>query len=203
MRRLALLACLASVVVFSGSAAGAVDPIERLRADRSFPRVHRGPDVGTLGPRTESGRTRVILTLDEPPLAAAAPRQAFATVGTRQRLNLASSFAQRYLAQIEVSQQRAIARLRDELPAAKVSRRYRVLLNGFAVSLPYAKLPELLELDIAEKVYPSYTYTSHMNRGPAVIGASQFSGATGAHGEGIKVAVVDDGIDHEHEFLSP
>ena len=65
------------------------------------------------------------------------------------------------------------------------------------------RVPQLLELGIAKTVYPSYTYTSQMNRGPAVIGASQFAGLTGANGEGIKVAVVDDGVDDEHAFLSP
>ena len=84
-----------------------------------------------------------------------------------------------------------------------MSRRYRVLLNGFAVSLPYTQLPKLLDLGLADKVYPSLTYTSLLNRGPSVIGASQFAGLTGAHGEGIKVAVVDDGVDQEHPFLDP
>ena len=78
-----------------------------------------------------------------------------------------------------------------------------MLLNGFAVSLPYAQLPKLLDLGLADKVYPSLTYTSLLNSGPSVIGASQFSGMTGANGEGIKVAVVDDGIDQEHPFLDP
>ena len=52
-------------------------------------------------------------------------------------------------------------------------------------------------------MYPSYTYTSLLNRGPAVIGAPQFAGLTGAKGDGVKVAVVDDGVDNEHAFLSP
>ena len=52
-------------------------------------------------------------------------------------------------------------------------------------------------------MYPGYTYTSLLNRGPAVIGAPQFSGLTGAKGQGVKVAVVDDGVDTEHAFLSP
>ena len=157
----------------------------------------------TLAPRAPRGHTRVIVALEEPPLAAAAPRSAFATVGTRQKLNLRSPFAESYLARIERSQEHAIATLRAALPEASVSRRYRILLNGFAVTLPYAKLPELLELDVAKTVYPSYTYTSLMNRGPSVIGASQFSALTGARGTGVKVAVVDDGVDQEHAFLSP
>ena len=43
---------------------------------------------------------------------------------------------------------------RRRMPEARISRRYRVLLNGFVVSVPYAKLPELLSLGIAETVYP-------------------------------------------------
>jgi minor extracellular serine protease Vpr len=203
VRRLALLGCLVAVVGFTGTASGARDPVERIR-DYSFPRFERGPDVRSLGtPRGPAGHTRVIVALKDPPLAAAAPRSAFISVGTRRKLNVRSSFAQSYLARLATSQQRAIASLRAALPEAKVSRRYRILLNGFAVSVPYTKLPELLELEVAETVYPSYTYTSLMNRGPAVIGASQFSGLTGTRGEGVKVAVVDDGVDHEHEFLSP
>ncbi|MGH3133075.1 MAG: S8 family serine peptidase [Gaiellaceae bacterium] len=203
MRRLAL-ACAVAVVASTGTASGALDPLPESLRDHSSPRLRQGPDARTLAPEaTAANRTRVIVTLDEPPLAAAAPRSAFATVGARQKLTLASSFSRTYLAGIEAAQQRAIASLRTAMPEAKVSRRYRVLLNGFAVSLPYEKLPELIELGIAEKVYPSYTYTRSMNRGPAVIGAPQFAALTGAKGEGVKVAVVDDGVDHEHAFLAP
>ena len=201
-RRLALLAGLVALVAFTGTASGGVDPVEKIRG-YSFPYVAQGPDVRSLVPRGPAGHTRVIVALDEPPLAQAAPRSAFMRVGSRQKLNVQSSFAKSYLARLQTSQQRAIASLRAALPEATVSRRYRIVLNGFAVSLPYTKLPELLELDVAKTVYPSYTYTSQMNRGPSVIGATQFSALTGARGEGVKIAVVDDGVDHEHEFLSP
>src|SRR4030095_5931863 len=42
-----------------------------------------------------------------------------------------------------------------------------------------------------------------VNRGPSVVGAPQFSSLTGARGDGVKVAVVDDGVDYEHPFLDP
>ncbi len=58
-------------------------------------------------------------------------------------------------------------------------------------------------MDVAAQVYPSRMYTLSMNRGPSVIGATQFAGLTGARGNGVKVAVVDDGVDHEHRFLDP
>ena len=145
----------------------------------------------------------MIVTLADPPLAAAAPRSAFQTVGSRRKLSLRSSFSQSYLSQLSVAQTRAIRSLRSFMPAAKVSRRYRVLLNGFAVSVPYAQLPKLLEGAVREERVPELHVHRLMNRGPAVIGAPQFSALTGAKGEGVKVAVVDDGVDHEHEFLAP
>jgi subtilisin family serine protease len=78
-----------------------------------------------------------------------------------------------------------------------------VLVNGFAVSVPYNRLPDLLDRRIATHVYPSLTYTLDLNRGPSVLGAPAFSAATGTRGDGVKVAVVDDGVDHEHPFLDP
>ncbi len=203
MRRLALLVCLVSVAVTTGTASGAQSPVVERFRDYSFPRVSKVESPARVVTTPKSPRTRVIVTLADPPLAAAAPRNAFATVGTRQKLNLESSFSRSYLAGLEAAQQRAIQRLRTQIPEAKVSRRYKVLLNGFAVNLPYAKLPKLLEAGYTKHVYPSHTYVRHMNKGPAVIGGPQFSALAGVKGEGIKVAVVDDGVDHEHAFLSP
>jgi len=203
VRRLAPLACLALLVVSAGTASGAVDADPRSIIERAESRLHRAEALAPAATGNTASRARVIVTLDDAPLAAAAPRNAFATVGARRKLNLASSFSRSYLARIDAAQERAITSLRTAMPEARISRRYRVLLNGFVVSVPYAKLPELLNLGIAETVYPSYTYTSLLNRGPAVIGAPQFARLTGAKGEGVKVAVVDDGVDNEHAFLSP
>jgi subtilisin family serine protease len=206
VRRLALLSLLA-LIVSSGIAASDVQSasprVDRSFLDESFPRLRQGPPVVATAPRDGTGRTRVIVALEDPPLAAAAPRTAFTAVGQRRKLNFASTFARSYLARLEVAQKRAITSLREALPASQVSRRYRVLLNGFAVSLPYAQLPKLLELGLAENVYPSLTYTLSLNKGSSVIGAAQFAGLTGANGAGIKVAVVDDGVDQEHPFLDP
>ncbi len=211
MLRLVLLASLVAVVASSGTASGAGDPlgasgtrdplIERLR-DPSFPRLRQTVDPVRPASTPATVQTRVIVTLDDPPLAAAAPRTAYSTVGSVRRLNVRSSFSQAYMSRLQSAQQHAIASLHRLLPEAKVSRRYSILLNGFAVSLPYAKLPKLLAASFAKRVYPSYTYTMSMNRGPAVIGAPQFAAATGAKGEGIRIAIVDDGVDQEHPYLS-
>ncbi len=169
---------------------------------RALEKVHRGADV-TAYAKTGTNRARVIMTLQDPPLAAATYARRFAGFGPKAKLNFKSSFSQSYLAGLQAAQTKAISELREAIPEARVSRRYQVLVNGFAVSVPYERLPDLLETDIAERVYPSLTYRLDLNRGPAVIGGPAFRSATGANGEGVKVAVVDDGVDSEHPMLDP
>jgi subtilisin family serine protease len=202
VRRLALLS-LAAVIVVSGTASGATRPVEERVREWSFPRLEQGQPAPAAALERRGQRTRVIVALEDPPLAAAANARRLAGFGPRRKLNLRSPFSRSYLSRLEAAQARAIASVRTAIPQAKVSRRYQVVLNGFAVDLPYAKLPKLLELDVAETVYPSRTYTVALNTGPAVIGASQFAGLTGASGEGVKIAVVDDGVDEAHPFLDP
>ncbi|HXG77118.1 MAG TPA: S8 family serine peptidase [Gaiellaceae bacterium] len=201
MRRLALALPLALLVASSGTAAGALGPTPRSAVERAAAKVDRAPDA--LAAATSRGRTRVIVTLDEPPLAAVASARRLAGFGPRRKLNLRSAFARSYLAGLRAAQRRAIATVRRAIPESRVSRRYELLLNGFALSVPYAKLPQLLELGVARHVYPSLSYSPSLNRGPSVIGAPQFASLTGALGEGVKVAVVDDGVDPEHPFLDP
>ena len=165
-------------------------------------KVHPAPDL-TGFTRNRSNRVRVIMTLHDPPLAAATYARGFGGLGSRSKLNVHSAFSRSYLGTLEAAQARAITELRAEIPQAVVSRRYQVLVNGFAVSVPYSRLPDLLDTRIATHVYPSLTYTLDLNRGPSVLGAPAFSAATGTRGDGVKVAVVDDGVDQEHPFLDP
>jgi subtilisin family serine protease len=201
VRRSAVFACLVALVAFTGTASGALDRTPRTVIENALAKVRSAPDAPAT-PRSGT-RARVIVTLQDPPLAAAAFARRFAGFGPNRKLNLKSAFSQGYLADLEAAQARAIASLRREIPEARVSRRYQLLVNGFAVSVPYVRLPELLDLESANHVYPSLRYTLSMNRGPSVIGATQFAGLTGSQGEGVKVAVVDDGVDHEHPFLDP
>ena len=146
---------------------------------------------------------RVIMTLADPPLAAASSARSFAGLGVKRKLDVHTAFARSYVSTLEVEQARAISRVRDLIPSAVVSRRYQLLVNGFAVSVPYSRLPALVSSGIATRVYPSLSYHLDLNRGPSVVGAPQFSALTGARGDGVKVAVVDDGVDQEHPFLNP
>ncbi len=174
----------------------------RIVVERATQKVHPAPDLAGFR-RNASNRVRVIMTLDSPPLAAATYARGLGALGTRSKLNVRSAFSRSYLGTLQAEQATAIAKLHQEIPQAIVSRRYQVLVNGFAVSVPYSRLPDLLETGIAKRVYPSLTYHLDLNRGPSVVGAPAFSALTGAKGDGVKVAVVDDGIDPEHPFLDP
>ncbi len=202
MRRLAPLAALV-VVAVSGTANGAVQPGDARRADFLLSRGVRGAAGELAQASRPNGKIRVLVGLSQPPLAArATPRQLFGS-GPRRKLDLASSSSRSYLARLEHEQQRAIASLQRAIPEAVVSRRFEIVLNAITVTVPYRKLPALMRLGFVDKVYPSLRYTFHLNRSTAVIGAPAFSGLTGARGEGVKVAVVDDGVDEQHRFLAP
>ena len=202
MRRLALLVTLLAAVAITGTASGSVDRTPHSVIERALQKVHPAPDVSGFAQDT-GNRVRVIVTLDDPPLAAATFARRLAGSGPNVKLNLKSAFSRSYLGSLHAAQARAIASLEEEIPEAKVTRRYQVLVNGFAVSVPYQRLPDLLAADAVAAVWPSYTYRLNLNRGPAVLGAPAFSSLTGARGDGVKVAVVDDGVDHEHPFLDP
>ena len=164
-----------------------------------MPRVR----AGTLKiPATAShGRITVLVDLRLPPLAAY-NRNLFSTNRT-VRLNVHSSSSRLYLARLARAQRVAAAQLKRAIPAARISYRYRVILDGFAVSLPVRKLPTLAQLSSVTKIYPSARYQLDTNRSPAVIGADTLWATTGDRGEGIKIAVVDDGIDQTNPYFNP
>ena len=145
----------------------------------------------------------MIVTLGLPPLAARMSERTLFSTTARRKLNVASSSSKAYLARLAAAQERAVATLRREIPEAKVSRRYRILLDGLAVKLPAGKLQRLMQLGFVKDVYPSVSYTLSLNRGPSIIGGPALRAATGAGGNGVKVGVVDDGVDPRHPFLDP
>src|SRR6185312_14733866 len=76
-------------------------------------------------------------------------------------------------------------------------------LDALTVSLPAARLPALVRRPWAAHVYPNVQYRLATDRSPSVIGADVLHAATGADGTGMKIAIVDDGIDQTNPFFSP
>src|SRR5262245_44079636 len=198
LRRLLIFASLAALVAVPASSA-AFRPIQRDFGELTIPRVRAG--TATVPKGKHDGRIRVIVTLKLPPLAQAYGRGLYAA-GSSQRLNVHSSASQAYLRRIDAEQSAAVAKLRSAIPSARVSWHYQAVLNGMAVSIPAAKLPQLSRQSYIGRVWPSYTYHLSLNRSPNVIGTDVFRAATGLSGEGMKIGVVDDGIDNTNPFLS-
>ena len=200
MRRSILLAFVAALVS-AGTGAAALQPVQRTQGELTIPRV-RAADINLPSDR-KHGRVTVIVTLDQAPLAAADLGVRYSASSATRKLSVTSAAARAYLARLDAAQRTAMAALKREIPSATFSRRFRVVLNGITVSVPARELPSLSRLGFVNKVYASYRYRQLTNRSPTLIGSRQFQTLTGATGEGMKVAIVDDGIDVTNPFLSP
>ena len=199
VRRLPALLALCAALLTATSAAAGLQPIERRGGELDVPRVRAG--TITVPPAHRKGRLTVIVTLAQPPLAAYS--RSFTARSATRRLDTTSRSSRAYVAQLRAVQARAEATLKRAIPSARVTRNYTLLLNGMAVELPAKQLATAVRLPFASKVYPSLRYTLAMNRSPGLIRAGELAAAGGGAGEGLKIAVVDDGVDPNNRFFSP
>ena len=119
----------------------------------------------------------------------------------RTKLDVRSPSSRAYVARLDRLQTRVAAQIRRTIPQASIGRRFTLLLDALTVTLPGSRLPALLASPSVAKVYPSLSYTLATNRSPALIGADALRQASGADGRGVKIAVVDDGIDQTNPFF--
>jgi subtilisin family serine protease len=147
----------------------------------------------------------VVVTLPQPPLAQAIheSRSLLARTTTHRRLDLRAPASVSYLRKLQSAQRTLQARLTTRIPDATVHWRYDVTLNGMAVTLPRSQLSTLRSLP-GVTVWPSVTYHAELDRTPQLIGAPQVWGPTLATaGEGMKIGILDDGLDQSHVFFNP
>lgn len=199
MRRLVGSIALGVALLATSSAAAGFQPIERRLGELELPRVRAG--TITVPDAHRRGRVTVILTLSQPPLAAYS--RTLAGSSATRRLSTSSRAAKAYVATLRRAQRAAAATLKRAIPEARVRRNYTILLNGMAVELPATELAKAAKLPFARKLYPSYRYTLALNRSPGQIGAVALAAAGGGSGEGMKIAVVDDGVDQTSTFFDP
>ena len=191
----------AIALVGSAAASAAPKPLHRDVREQGFQRVRAGHL--TVPPKSERGMTRVIVRLSAPPLAAWSSARQTTSARAARRLDVHSTASHAYVAQLSHLQSAAIAAVHTAIPKAVVQERYSILLDGFAVKLPAKSLPTLLRISGVTKVYPSLSYYSTMDRGPSVIHATDLQAATGDKGQGVKIGVVDTGVDPTSPFLNP
>ena len=147
----------------------------------------------------------VVVTLPQPSLAEAIHRdRALASAATaHRRLDLRATASVSYLRSLAGAQRTLQARIEARIPSASVRWRYGVTLNGMAVVVPASQLSTLRRIPGAT-VWPSVTYHAQLDRTPQLIGAPQVWGPTLAtSGQGIKIGIIDDGLDQSHAFFNP
>jgi subtilisin family serine protease len=157
----------------------------------------------------------VVVTLPRPPLAIAVRRDRTLAAAAQRRHSLAvrAPAAISYLRTLAVAQRTLAARLASAVPAARVRWHYGVALDGVSVVLPSSELPRLRALPGAT-VWPTVTYhalrdktasaATATNEGPTLIGATAVWGSDLATaGQGIKIGIIDDGLDQAHRYFDP
>ena len=144
-----------------------------------------GASATTAGAPEAPGRgVQVVVRLAAPPLAYAHGDRADARIDAEQR-----SFA---------------AALRRDVPRASIRWRYRIVANGVSVVLPREDVPRLARLPGVRRVYGSVTYHALAGPDAATIRARDLPGTTLANGgAGIRIGIVDDGVDQRHPFFDP
>jgi subtilisin family serine protease len=142
--------------------------------------------------RSESSgkRVEVVVELKRPPLATAMGLRARRTPG--------------YLHELEAGQARLERRITAAIPSSRVRWRYRYVLDGLAVVAPRGQVERLAALPGVAHVYSSVEYTSLLDQSVPLIRAPTLWGPTLATaGQGIKIGIIDDGVDQAHVFFSP
>src|SRR6266508_2263753 len=133
----------------------------------------------------------VVVTLDAPPLTSVAPRSLL-TAPASYRKRLASE------------QGDMEARLRDQIPGFAVRRRYSVVVDGLDILVPRSEVATLQGTDGVARVYPSVSYHALRSSSPGFIGAPALWGPKLATaGRGIKIGIIDDGVDRTHPYFNP
>ncbi|MEZ5098876.1 MAG: S8 family serine peptidase [Thermoleophilia bacterium] len=199
--RALLLALVAVALVGQAAASAAFVPIDRGSGEAEQPRVR----PGTIEPRSTTAgepRVRVLLRLRSAPLAAWAPRLP-AAAGEPRRLDLASASARAHLDALATEQAAAERALLAAVPGARLEGRYSLLLNAIGASVPAHAFATAARVEGVTRAYPSRSYVLTLDRSPGVIGIDATWQATGALGDGIKIAIVDDGVDEDNPFLAP
>jgi len=163
--------------------------------------------LGGSDARGDSGTPRYLVRLDSESLVSADRAGAIAVPRLPGgKLDLASDEAARHLDALAAEHGDFLAALSAVEPAARVDHEYRILWNGFAVAgvdpARVEAIPGVAAVRLTDQVMhePVLDASLEMVAAPVLWEAV---GGPAAAGEGIKVAVIDSGIDVDNPFFDP
>jgi subtilisin family serine protease len=106
-------------------------------------------------------------------------------------------------AAIDREQARFAAALRDTVPTARIRWRYRIVLNGAAVVVPRAAIPLLAHLPGVKSVDTGAAYALAPTTATGKRAATKWQTGLPNQGAGMKIGIIDDGVDQRHPYFSP
>ena len=152
------------------------------------------------------GTVELVVRLGAPSLAEATRvnRTLSAATVRHRHLDVRAPASVSYLRTLATAQRTLASRIVRTIPGSTVRWHYGVVLDGIAVVVPRAEASRLASVPGVAEVYPSVTYHSLLDRSPQLIGAPAMWGPDLATaGQGMKIGIVDEGIDQSHPFFNP
>ncbi|MEA2621091.1 MAG: minor extracellular serine protease Vpr [Chloroflexota bacterium] len=148
--------------------------------------------VDALGTDISTDRdVTVVVKLDAAPVSL---RQAAALA--RDPAGLTAAEATTVRERLSVDQEAVVPLVRAL--GGHVMSRFSDVLNGFSVRIRSSRLPDLLDLPGVVSVFPVGTVTREAATPLSYTGVPQAWEDTGQTGEGVRIAIIDSGIDYYH-----
>ena len=142
--------------------------------------------------------------MKEPSLSRAVSQSRALSASTKRRLSLSSPTSAAHLRRLAAEQDVLAVGIERTIPEARVRWRYRIVLNGLAVSLPEERLGALAGLPGVAGVLHGTRYSAAAGQsGSTAALAAAPAAASAGNGEGLKIAILDDGVDQRHPFFDP
>ena len=151
-------------------------------------------------PAGAANRVEVIAELGPPPLARAVASSR--VLKPTARLDLAAPLCRGYRAELAQAQARVAQRIRAAIPGAEVRWRYTVTLDGLAVVLPardvarLRRIPGVVRVDGNSRFVAQDTANVTAVKAPLIWGPDLATA-----GQGVKIGIIDDGIDQSHPYF--
>ena len=159
--------------------------------------------------RDEEGRLRVIVQLEDPPLAlydgrVVGLKSTRPSLDGRRKLDMKSQAAVAYRAYLAERHAAFGRSLTKAMPRLKVNQTYDVVFNGLSVAVDPEMVDVIAAMPGVKKIYPDKLYYMTMDASLSLVNApafwAEFGGRDNA-GAGIKVAIVDGGIRPENPMF--